>query len=79
MTSRWVLWVSDSQERFIPDWMEDHAAEAAADGLVPVWTCIARGPNDAERQRYAWAGWGEYQPMLREDGTPYPEHEDDGR
>jgi hypothetical protein len=22
-------------------------------------------------------GWGEYKPMLRDDGTPYPEDEDD--
>jgi hypothetical protein len=26
---------------------------------------------------YEHPGWGEYQPMLREDGTPYPEDERD--
>ena len=26
---------------------------------------------------YSYLGWGEYKSMLREDGTPYPEGEDD--
>jgi hypothetical protein len=33
----------------------------------------ARSYLDAMRKYYAAMGWGEYKPMLRDDGTPYPE------
>ncbi|MBV9660813.1 MAG: hypothetical protein JO337_06625 [Acidimicrobiales bacterium] len=41
------------------------------------WTTTAKGMNDVMSQMYQHLGRGEYTPMLREDGTPYPEDEDD--
>lgn len=38
---------------------------------------MAKGINPAMRQLYAHLGWGEYRPMVRADGTPYPQDEDD--
>ncbi len=42
-----------------------------------IWSTTAVGSNDAMRQMHRHLGWGEYRPMLRVDGTPYPEDEDD--
>ena len=33
--------------------------------------------HDAHRALHVYRGWEEYKPMLREDGTPIPEDEDD--
>lgn len=40
-----------------------------------VWTVEAASSNDAHRLYHEYMGWDPYQPMLREDGTPYPEDE----
>jgi hypothetical protein len=50
---------------------------AIEDGLTLVWEIVAKGSNPAHRALYEYLGWGEYQPMLRDDGVPYPEDEDD--
>ncbi len=50
---------------------------AMEDGQVFSWQVVANGPNPAMRALYDYLGWGEYRPMLRNDGTPHPEDEDD--
>jgi hypothetical protein len=83
--TRWELWVKRHddgtvEESFFPDddasgpfnrrWAEEVRAEL-------VWRVEAKGMNDAMRKMYEYLGRGEYQPTLSEDGTPYPEDEDD--
>lgn len=79
---RWELWVGSTVEHFFPveddPQIELSRQWAREDGATLVWTTTARGMNDAMRQMYRHQGRGEYQPPLREDGTPYPEDEDDG-
>lgn len=50
---------------------------AQADGYVFTSETTAQSSNDASRALYAHLGWGDYEPMLQADGTPYPEDEDD--
>jgi hypothetical protein len=82
---RWELWVTrhpdgTTEEAFFPD---DEVSGplyrewAAEDRAELIWTVEAKGSNDAMRKMYDHLGRGEYQPLLREDGTPYPEDEDD--
>lgn len=42
---------------------------------VLLHTFEASSWNDAHRKRNELMGWGPYRPMLRADGTPYPEDE----
>ena len=42
-----------------------------------MWETVASSTNEAMRARNEYLGFEPYQPMLREDGTPYPEDEDD--
>ena len=82
---RWELWqLPDGTEtRFIPTTrphegeQAGEVEEAERDGLVMIFSTTAVGTNDAMRQMYRHLGWGEYRPMHRPDGTPYPEDEDD--
>jgi hypothetical protein len=76
---RWELWQlpDGTESRFIPSTRPEQAEEAKGDGLVMIWSTTAVGSNDAMRQMYRHLGWGEYRPMLRSDGTPYPDDEDD--
>lgn len=62
---------------FLPDPRPDQIEQAQREGLVKIWETTAVGSNDAMRQRNEFLGWEEYRPMLREDGTPYPDDEDD--
>ena len=56
----------------------ERARQMALDeGYVFSWETTAKGANDAHRALYAHLGYGEFRPMLRADGTPYPEDEDD--
>ncbi|MGQ0521771.1 MAG: hypothetical protein ACT4PX_11560 [Actinomycetota bacterium] len=50
---------------------------ALEDGEIFTWEVVARGTNEAMRAMYRYRGWGEFKPMLRDDGTPYPADEDD--
>jgi hypothetical protein len=50
-------------------------AESA--GATLIWEIDAPSSNAAMRALYEHLGYGPYQPMLRPDGTPYPEDEDD--
>lgn len=45
-----------------------------ADATVE-WTYDAISANDAFRGLYKYCDWGEYHPMLKDDGTPYEEDE----
>lgn len=38
---------------------------------------VADSTYEAMRAMYSYRGWGEYQPMLRDDGTLYPNDEDE--
>lgn len=84
---RWELWVADGpdgrSESYFPvegnPQVELHRRWAAEEGATLVWTTTAKGSNDGMRQMYAYLGRPEYQPPLRDDGTPYPEDEDDSR
>jgi len=76
---RWELWQrpDGTESRFVPSTRDSDVEAAERDGLVMLWSTTAVGSNDAMRQMYRHLGWDEYQPMLRADGTPYPEDEDD--
>lgn len=50
-------------------------AEAAGGEMI--WETDAASYNAAMRSLYEHMGWDPYNPMLRKDGTPYPEAEDD--
>jgi hypothetical protein len=50
---------------------------ARSQGMVTVWSTLARGSNEANQLLYDHLGYGTYNVFLREDETPYPEDEDD--
>lgn len=74
---RWQLWQGQDGHAFFPEDNEHARSRAIADGYVLTWHCLAKGTNPAMRQLYEHLGWGDYQPMLRADGTPYPQDEVD--
>jgi hypothetical protein len=79
---RWELWEKVEPNgvhatSFFPEDNEQARRMARENGMVFVWEVRAKGINDAMRAEYEYRGLGEYCPMLREDGTPYPEDEDD--
>jgi hypothetical protein len=81
---RWELWEKDwdpdkggGTSSFFPEENEQARNMALDDGESFVWETMAKGHNDAQRAMHAFRGWGEYKPILREDGTPFPEDEDD--
>jgi hypothetical protein len=74
---RWELWSGDDGHTFFPEENERERQMAQADGYVLTWETMAQSMNCAHRALYAYLGWGEFKPMLRPDGTPYPEDEDD--
>jgi hypothetical protein len=75
---RWELWVGEGGTSFFPDDDDQARSEAARNGYSFGWETTAAGRNSAMRLMYEHLGYGEYQPMLRDDGTRYPEDEDDG-
>ncbi len=74
---RWELWEAEDENSFFPDWNEQARKMAQEEGLTFTWAVEARGTNPAMRALYKRLGFGEYQPMLRKDGTPYPDDEDE--
>ena len=46
-------------------------------GQVKTWEVDAATVNDAMRAMNEHLDYGPYEPMFRNDGTPYPEDEDD--
>lgn len=77
---RWELWTDedgDGDHLFPSEDQEEARSRAIAEGFKLRWGCSAAGWNPAHQMLYDHLGWGEYQPMLRPDGSPYPEDEDD--
>jgi hypothetical protein len=74
---RYELWQGQGGHSFFPDENDEARERALADGYTLTWAVTAHGLNPAHRLLYEHLGWGEYRPMLREDGTPYPQDEDD--
>ncbi len=74
---RWELWVGEGTLSFFPEENEPARRMAQEEGFVLCWEVIAKGHNPAERALHEYRGWGEYKPMLNEDGEPFPEDEDD--
>jgi hypothetical protein len=75
---KWELWENreECSSSFFPDSAMKARVMAMADGEVKTWETEARSSNDAMRALHEHRGWDPYQPMLRYDGTPYPEDED---
>jgi hypothetical protein len=81
---RWELWDKDwdsheggGSSSFFPEENEQARKMALDLGESLVWETTAKGYNDALREMYVFRGWGEYKPVLREDGSPFPGDEDD--
>lgn len=79
---KWELWSGADDDGAASDsfFREDNDKArqlALAQGLTLVWSTSADGINDAMRTLHIHMGWEEYKPMLRADGTPYPEDESD--
>jgi hypothetical protein len=74
---RWELWEREGSSNFFPDWNDQARRMAKEEGMRFTWEVEAKGANPASRALYEHLGFGEYKPMLRDDGTPYPEDEDE--
>jgi len=77
---RWEFWQlpDGTAKTLVPENRPEYRDEIAAEGFVYAnWSTVAKGYNDAMRAWHEHLEWGEYKPMLQEDGTPYPEDEDD--
>ena len=75
---RWELWEDASGWVLIPDGDPSRVEASFLEGAKKTWECVARGYNDAMRQAYEHLGYGVYKPILRSDGSPHPDDEDDG-
>lgn len=75
---RWELWQGESGHSFFPVANRQARQMALASGYTLTWHCQAEGTNPAMRKLYEHLGWGEYRPMLDDDGFPYAADEDDG-
>jgi hypothetical protein len=74
---RWELWQSENQHDYFPSTSEKSRVMARVEGAVKVWETEASSTNEAMRARNRHLGFDPYKPMLRDDGTPYPEDDDD--
>ena len=74
---RWELWSKDDWQTSFLEANEQARQMAIEDGQTPEWETTAQGWNSAHEAMYAYRGWGVYQPQQQDDGTPYPEDEDD--
>jgi hypothetical protein len=81
---RYELWeLPDPPENeAFGDWFllegdSDGRRMAIEDGCVVTWSVEARGWDEAKAALHVYRGWEPYKPMLRDDGTPFPEDEDD--
>jgi hypothetical protein len=50
---------------------------AEEEGMTLTWEDEAKGSNPPSRALYEHLAFGDYKPMLREDGPPFPDHEDE--
>ena len=74
---RWELWRGDGFNDFFPATSEKSRVMARRAGAVKVWETEASSSNETLQKRNDHLGYGSYVPMLQDDGTPYPEDEDD--
>ena len=74
---RWELWSDENGQSFFPEDNDQARTMALEDGLKLEWETTAKGTNSAMQAMYDYRGWGTWERMLRDDGTPYPEDEDD--
>ena len=74
---RWELWSSEDGHYFFPEDNEHARTFAIEEGMTLEWETTAKGWNAAQQALYVHRGWGRYNPSLRDDGTPYPDEEDD--
>jgi hypothetical protein len=74
---RWELWEGEGTTSLFPDWNIQARQMAEAEGLTSAWEVEARGTNPAMRALYDHLGFGEFQPMLGDDGAPCPDDEDE--
>ena len=76
---RYELWVGEEGDGyyFFRDDNSEAREMALAEGMQLSWETTQRGRNQAHQALYDHLGYGLYKPMLRPDGTPYPEDEDD--
>lgn len=74
----WEFWESPDrlETSFFPTSSEQARRHALDAGMTCTWVTEAEGHNPAMRLLYEHLGWGEYKPMLQDDGTPHPEDED---
>jgi hypothetical protein len=74
---RYELWQNDDGYSFFPEHNHQARDIAQADGQMLTWEVIAKGLNSANQLLYDHLDFGIYRPMLQDDGTPYPQDEDD--
>ena len=74
---RWELWEGEGGTTFFPEWNDKARRMAEKEGLALVWHVEAQGYNPAMRALNEHLGLDPYKTMLRDDGTPYPEDEDE--
>jgi hypothetical protein len=77
--ARWELWQSEDETEtsFFSASNLQARRMAEAEGLHLVWDLVAVGSNAAMTALHEHLGFEPYQPMLRPDGTCYPEDEQD--
>ncbi|HXX91257.1 MAG TPA: hypothetical protein VEI83_13645 [Acidimicrobiales bacterium] len=74
----WELWEDpDGSTTFFRSDNAKSRRMVEAAGAVLIWETDATGGNAAMQALHDHLGLEPYQPMLRKDGTPYPEDEDD--
>lgn len=73
--AQWELWLSsdDTGHMFFREDNSQARDRAKAEAFTLDWTVEAVGHNAAKQALYDHLGWGLYKPVLRDDGTPYPE------
>ena len=74
----WELWTNEDRTEWT--FLESRGSERARNRLGMddnelIWTVEAGSRNEAMQLYYDYMGWGRHQPMLRPNGTPYPEDE----
>jgi hypothetical protein len=74
---RWELWEDrEGSTTFFRADNENARLIVETSGATLVWQTEASSSNAAHSALHKHMKWEPYQPMLREDGTPYPEDED---
>ena len=62
---------------FFPDWNVQARRMAEEESMTLTWEVEAKGSDPPSRALYEHLGFGEYKPMLCDNGPPFPDHEDE--